>query len=479
MTMMLTLTVSAALTLLFLLSTVAAVEEDGGFATEDPYRLMSMLVSVVLASFPAEFGEGGPPRRPSVSPIKRKRRSVKDIFRELGPTYSRRAYRMDEESFFRLHKILQRHLKSPASPKKKWRNGSPNGLITTCARLSMAIRYFAGGRPEDISLVHGVSHSEVFRSVWKVVDAVLKCKELAYSFPSDHEKQRVLAAGFEAKSQVGFKGCCGAIDGMLIWTERFSDEECARAGVASKRFFCGRKHKFGLNMQGTCDSECRFLDVSIKHAASTSDFLAFTTSSLYRQLEQPDFLAPGLSLFGDLAYVNCRYFTTPFKSVSSGPKDHFNYYHSQLRIRIECAFGQLVSRWGILRRAMPTNVGIKKTVSLVFCLCRLHNYCINERIMKAAKQRVSQGAQEAVVPRALASDNLEVMRHGGIATGRDGQVSADDLIGAGHHFIDTTKSYRRQVLRREKSAEGVPRDKLLEIITRGGFMRPTPKKWQK
>jgi DDE superfamily endonuclease len=221
----------------------------------------------------------------------------------------------------------------------------------------MAVRYFAGGRPEDICLVHGVSHSEVFKSVWKVVDAVLACEQLSFSFPSDHEKQKELAVGFASKSQPGFSNCCGAINGMLLWTERFSDEERAKAGCASKKFFCGRKHKFGLNMQGTCDSECCFLDVCIKHPASTSDYLSFSSSSLYRQLEQPDFLAAGLCIFGDSAYVNCRYFTTPYKGVSSGPKDSFNFYHSQLRIRIECAFGQLVSRWGILRRTIPSKVG--------------------------------------------------------------------------------------------------------------------------
>jgi DDE superfamily endonuclease len=276
-----------------------------------------------------------------------------------------------------------KHLRKPLAlklNKKVMLKGASNGIITTPIRLSCAIRYFAGGRPEDIALVHGISHTEVYHSVWMVVDAVNECLELAFSFPEDHDKQRAIVEGFKSKSQVGFDNCVGAIDGLLVWTERFSDEECRWVGVGPKKFFCGRKHKFGLNMQGTCDAENSFLDVSIIHPASTSDFLAFSTSSLYHKVEQKDFLAPGLCLFGDAAYMNCKYFVAPYRNVSLGSKDDFNFYHLQLRIRIECAFGQLVARWGLLCRALPAQLGLWKTTSLVIALCRLQNYCIDMQL---------------------------------------------------------------------------------------------------
>jgi hypothetical protein len=96
------------------------------------------------------------------------------------------------------------------------------------------------------------------------------------------------------------------------------------------KVFCGRKHKFGLNLQGTCDSEGHFLDVCIGHPASTSDYLSFATSSFQSQTETPGFLAPGLCIFGDNAYVNCSYMATPYKNVPSGSKDNYNHYHSQV-----------------------------------------------------------------------------------------------------------------------------------------------------
>ena len=61
-------------------------------------------------------------------------------------------------------------------------------------------------------------------------------------------------------------------------------------------------------------------------------------------LEIPGFLADGLSIYGDNSYINGPYMVTPFKAVSSGIKDAYNFYQSQLRINIECAFGVLVNR---------------------------------------------------------------------------------------------------------------------------------------
>ena len=70
--------------------------------------------------------------------------------------------------------------------------------------------------------------------------------------------------------------------------------------------------------------------------------MAFEKSDLRRELESSNFLLPGLCLFGDNAYVNTKYMATPNPNVKQGSKDAYNFYHSQLRIFIECAFGMLV-----------------------------------------------------------------------------------------------------------------------------------------
>ena len=102
------------------------------------------------------------------------------------------------------------------------------------------------------------------------------------------------------------------------------------------------RKKFGLNLQATCDSKNKFLNISIKYSGSCSDFVAFDTSDFRRRLDGDGFLHNSLYLFGDNAYVNSRYMATPYANVSRGTKDAYNFYHSQLRINIECSFGILV-----------------------------------------------------------------------------------------------------------------------------------------
>ena len=196
------------LLLLFLLlwiSVDGVAHHDDGFLFADKGRLCFIILATLMAACPYEFGLGSESFGKGADyHINRKRRPVYDIFRELGPGYVRRAYRMDAASFWELHQLLLPHLKKKKSRKKKHRNGAPNGLISLSARLSAAIRYFAGGRAEDIALVHGISHTEVYECVWRVVNAVNNCPALDISFPSNYEKQREIAQGFHAKSKVGF-----------------------------------------------------------------------------------------------------------------------------------------------------------------------------------------------------------------------------------------------------------------------------------
>ena len=92
--------------------------------------------------------------------IARRRKPVSEIFAELGPSLTQRAYRMTEASFWVLLSMLEPFLKCSSetndeqSSPKMHRNGAKNGLIRAEMRLSVTLRFFAGGRPEDIMLVH-------------------------------------------------------------------------------------------------------------------------------------------------------------------------------------------------------------------------------------------------------------------------------------------------------------------------------------
>lgn len=325
--------------------------------------------------------------------------------------------------------------------------------------------------------MHGISHTDVFRSVWSVVDAVNASSVLAFKYPSDWEEQQKIADGFK-KNTIGIFDCCaGAIDGILIWTERPSDKHCEIAEVGSKKFFCGRKKKFGLNMQATCDHEKRFLDIYVKHPASTSDYLAFCSSPLYCNLEKEGFMKPGLCIFGDNAYVNATYMATPYKAVKDGPKDAYNYFHSNVRINIECAFGMLVHRWGILCRPMSAMLPLSKVTSMVRCLCRLHNFCIDEMLLRRCSGGEPNSPSEetdACVPSHLESDILDIDISNGAST-TSCRATVDDLLHGGEHFDDIGRNVR---VSRRKITGPLPREVMCALVEEQGLKRPTPNAWK-
>ena len=169
----------------------------------------------------------------------------------------------------------------------------------------MALRGFAGGDLADIFQVHGVGYDQVYISVWEVVDAINQCPDLQIAFPTDHQAQILIAEGFKKKSRVDFETCVGCIDGMLVWINKPNQQSTIETGVGPKKFFCGRKKKFGITLQGICDPKRRFLDIALGHPGSTtSHYMGFTTSAIHKLLlANPNFLAPNLALFGDSAFV--------------------------------------------------------------------------------------------------------------------------------------------------------------------------------
>ena len=94
-----------------------------------------------------------------------------------------RRYRMEKQLFWRLLEILKDKIPDSSNSKK---GALPNGPITARARLSMALRFCAGGNQLDIADLHGVSSNEVIYSLWDLVDAIHSLPELTISFPETH-----------------------------------------------------------------------------------------------------------------------------------------------------------------------------------------------------------------------------------------------------------------------------------------------------
>jgi len=388
---------------------------------------------------------------------KRLRRSIEEVYECLGDIYFRRAFRMTYPSFQHLHCLLKEKIDAEVGRNHAKTFYVHNGPITSDMRLGAALRYFAGGSPYDICMVFGISHTEALDS-WKyVANAIHGCPNFDIEYPASQDEQQRIAAQFRSVSQADISVCAGAIDGILIWIERPSVVDSAGAQVDPLKFLCGRKHKHGLNCQAVADARGRFLDVSIVYAGSSSDLLAFEASTLYSRLQEDNFLCPGLCLFGDNAYLNSSFMATPYSGVAGDSLDAYNFYHSQLRIRVECAFGMLTQRWGILRSAMPRAIGIQGTISMVIALCKLHNFCIDRR--------------EAQAPARMAADEVNGELNGKIPleadTGTGGQAVPRQLLHGGERVPRTV---RRQ---HDRQMQGhiLPREVIENAIAERGLRR--------
>ena len=125
-----------------------------------------------------------------------------------------------------------------------------NGPVSTSVRLACALFYFSGGSPYDIMVKYGLSHASLYESIGAVVEAVNTFDEFSIEYPASGIAQLKIADKFENVSQVKFNNCAGAINGILIWIFKPSEEDTNEAGCGRRKFFCGRKGKLGSSKIG-------------------------------------------------------------------------------------------------------------------------------------------------------------------------------------------------------------------------------------
>ena len=98
------------------------------------------------------------------------------------------------------------------------------------------------------------------------------------------------------------------------------------------------------NCQAVADVNGKILDISVVYGALTADCVAFEASDLHARLE--DGLLQN-TIFWQQCLIESFFMVGPYSNVSGNPnkksKDNYNFFHSQLHIRVECAFGMLVA----------------------------------------------------------------------------------------------------------------------------------------
>jgi DDE superfamily endonuclease len=175
-----------------------------------------------------------------------------------------------------------------------------------------------------------------------------------------------------------------------------------------------------------------------------------------------------LVIFANNAYTNSTYMVTPYKGsgVDTTQEDNFNFYHSQLRIQVECSFGKLVvHRWGVLRCPMSKLIGLKKASTLVMALCRLHNFCIDENSPNAEPP--------------LAVDTEFAVMHAGVELNVTAKNALEptDLLHGGEHSDDVVPRNIRRQQQRLQEPVVLPQEIMHDDVTNKVLQRPTPRGW--
>jgi nuclease HARBI1 len=201
----------------------------------------------------------------------------------------RRMYRLPKEAFQQLANVIGEHRQSA---------GRRPGRHAVDAKLSMTLRWLAGGSYLDIALAHCVSVSTFFHVVDETVSDIDDTITLEFWYENEQYLKRVSAGFTRGRSPI--YGCAGAIDGIAIKIV----EPWAGTTANSSTYF-NRKGFFALNVQAMCDCDYKFTFASALCPGSTHDSTAFAVSSLSTLLSRQDekFLLPGFWIAGDEAYV--------------------------------------------------------------------------------------------------------------------------------------------------------------------------------
>jgi len=92
-----------------------------------------------------------------------------------------------------------------------------------------------------------------------------------------------------------------------------------------------------IYVQAICDARRRFVFVSMDMSGATHDSRVFSFSALWAAL-QIGLLISGYYILGDDAYRGTSQMLTPYIGNVSSEESVFSFYHSSIRMCIECSF---------------------------------------------------------------------------------------------------------------------------------------------
>jgi len=241
--------------------------------------------------------------------------------------------------------------------------------------LAVTSRWLASSHSLDLEDIYGVEANSVFGIIRRTVESLDEVLKLDPFDPWDVIQCGALAESMFIRSKQTVAKCIGALDGMCVRIYRPRERE-----VGNPLHFLNRKGFFGINLQAICNAERKFIWFGMDAAGGTHDSLAFKLSELGSRLANQEF-PDGFWFAGDDAYACTMSLLAPFLKQSQRghkEKDNYNFYQSRCRINVECAFGILVARFGVLRRPMRNKVAL---IIVVVSVCmKYHDICIDGKM---------------------------------------------------------------------------------------------------
>ncbi|KAL9976574.1 hypothetical protein ACROYT_G013894 [Oculina patagonica] len=149
--------------------------------------------------------------------------------------------------------------------------------------------------------------------------------------------------------------------------------------------YFSRFQQHDSSIQAVADGTLKFLDVSAGNPGSIHDSRMLRNSTLYYRAEAGHILTMpvvnvnghdiGPYLVGDSAYPISPWLQKPFPEATRDRREiKFNRELSSARVKIECAFGCLKSRWRILQKRLDSEILF--SVKIAIACAVLHNFCI-------------------------------------------------------------------------------------------------------
>ena len=306
--------------------------------------------------------------------------------------------------------------------------------VLPATRLAITLRYLAGASIHDPRLLFKTSNSTIYEWIWLTVSTINSHPELQVNFPlpnkvpgkdadADEYNAEQLRRLVELESEFRSNSktpkadecwhgqvppCtiiivhspaarCGythtsvlprvSVSGGRARWRYLHDEEAPlhadrRAShVNQNAYFVSRKDKFGLLCVAICDYKRRFTcGWDMSHVGNMHDSMAWAATPMGSAINEGALPHP-FFINADSAFTVGPSMMVPFWCAKYGSaEDSWNYVQSQNRMAIECAFGMLVRRWGILWRSLEMQW--EKCTHVVSACMRLHNWCIDHNTGK-------------------------------------------------------------------------------------------------